>query len=63
MWEEISKEELPPGNTARIHSDRLKVPGGWIVRSSIGGYNVGAGISQTFIADPMHEWKLEEEKA
>ena len=36
------------------HSDRLKVPGGWIVRSW-----QGEGIHQIFIVDKEHSWKLE----
>ena len=38
-------------------SERLKVPGGWIVRSDSGSYE--GGVHQIFIEDPNYEWKLE----
>jgi hypothetical protein len=45
------------------YSDRLKVPGGWIVASYIviDRYK-GASVSihQVFVADPSHEWQLED---
>lgn len=46
MWEAIDK-----------HSERLKVPGGWIVRSWI-SYN-GSSVHQIFIADVNHAWELQ----
>jgi hypothetical protein len=41
-------------------SDRLKVPGGWIVRSytSMGKYSNEGGIHQIFISDVNHTWIL-----
>lgn len=60
MWEKI------PSNTTKVDSDRLRVPGGWIVRSYsfAEGGSLGSGachvfISKTFVTDPSHEWKLE----
>ncbi len=52
MWETIDK-----------FSERLKVPGGWIVRTSYLHVVKNAGVAvachQIFIADPSHEWSLE----
>jgi len=42
-WESISSD-----------SDRLKVPGGWVLRSY-----VMDSIHQVFISDPGHEWVIE----
>ena len=39
------------------YTDRLKVPGGWIVRS----YDLGMqskALHQVFISDPGHTWEL-----
>lgn len=52
MWERI------PGSDDPAISHRLRVHGGWIVRSVYTGYHSGAAISQTFVPDPAHEWKL-----
>ncbi len=40
----------------RSPSARLKVLGGWIVRSETGSYS--GGIHQIFIADSLHEWRI-----
>ena len=47
MWQQISS-----------NSERLQVPGGWIVRSRF-AVTYGAAITQTFIVDPEHTWVLE----
>ena len=39
-------------------SERLKVPGGWIVRSDSGSYE--GGVHMIFIKDAEYEWILEE---
>lgn len=51
-WEKIS-----------LQSDRLKVPGGWIVRSylDVGVTARACSIHQVFISDPEHLWKFEED--
>jgi len=49
MWESIDR-----------HTDRMKVPGGWIVRS-LKVYGEGCSIHQVFIEDKNHTWKLKEE--
>ena len=50
-WEDINS-----------NSDRLKVPGGWIVRSCVksGSYDGGASVHQIFISDSKHIWNLNE---
>ena len=45
-WEEIEES-----------TERLAVPGGWLVRSWASGYQTRA-IAQTFVADVNHEWVL-----
>lgn len=50
MWEQID-------HTVQAQSDRLKVPGGWIVRSRTCSRD--GGIHQIFVSDPSHSWKLE----
>lgn len=47
-WEELN------GDT-----DRLKVPGGWILRSYVGGMEAKT-LHQVFISDPEHTWKFNE---
>lgn len=39
--------------------NRLKVPGGWIVRTSRAD---GNDACQSFLPDPNHEWDLEDER-
>ena len=59
MWTIIETD-----TNANIRSDRLKVPGGWIVRScfSYASYaGGGCAIHQVFVPDPTHEWELKNE--
>lgn len=50
MW-----ERLPDGiDKQYVTSERLEVPGGWIVRTY-----VTRGVAQTFVSDPHHTWQLE----
>lgn len=39
---------------------RLRLPKGWLVRSTNGGmsYNQGASVSIIFIEDINHDWEL-----
>ena len=37
-------------------SDRLKVPGGWIVRTYM-THSTGCSIAMVFVSDPTHEWE------
>lgn len=47
-------------STAGPRTERLKVPGGWIVRSTIPhGYNAGSAVHQIFIEDEAHEWVID----
>ena len=43
------------------YTDRLKVPGGWIVVTSDLGYEAKA-IHQIFISDPGHTWKFKDQE-
>jgi len=49
LWEDIDDS-----------SDRLKVPGGWIVRSWISYWNSDGGVHQIFVVDVEHQWKIGE---
>lgn len=51
MWELIESNR-------GLFSDRLGVPGGWIVRSIIPSGNTGASVHMIFVNDPSHEWKI-----
>ena len=57
MWEVIEHDERSKGD----RTERLKVPGGWIVRSHCAGVT-GIAIAQTFVADPEYAWKLTKKK-
>ena len=48
-------------------SERLKVPGGWIVRSYVvknshiqNGTSVSVGLHQVFVSDPEYLWILDQ---
>lgn len=56
MWEEIEYDWMEG-----TLSDRLKVPGGWVVRSIVIG-NGNRDVNQVFVTDPKHEWVLAEEE-
>lgn len=58
MWEWIESEPQAKQEVGEISSARLRVPGGWIVRTVISRYQGGAHCCQTFVADPSHEWVL-----
>lgn len=59
MWEELS---IKNGIfTAGSYSSRLKVPGGWIVKTVIitaGNNDRNVALSQIFIQDQKHTWTL-----
>lgn len=50
VWEMVEKYTESPMST-----ERMKVPGGWIVRSD--SHN---GVAQTFVSDPGHMWNLDD---
>ena len=65
MWEKIPMSEhghedfhSSSGTNAHCVSHRLKVPGGWIVRTLAFAYRSGLGVVQTFVEDQRHEWEL-----
>lgn len=39
-------------------TERLQVPGGWLVCRIDGGKSP-AGMTMCFVADPNHEWRIE----
>lgn len=39
-------------------TDRMRVPGGWIVREQSGGENE-ISVALCFVPDPNHEWEIE----
>lgn len=43
-------------------SDRLRVPGGWIVRSHLEqSWDGGASVHQLMVFDTHHRWRLDDE--
>jgi hypothetical protein len=62
MWEKIPENEdtaTPEAhNPQQNHSARLRVPGGWLVRSISFGRE-GTGVGQTFVEDHEHSWSLD----
>jgi len=57
VWETIEKVNIEEGNRSKIYSDRLRVPGGWIVRSYT-TWNNSRAIHQIFVADEHHIWDI-----
>jgi hypothetical protein len=53
MWDELGNVEEPSGGVAVSH--RLKVQGGWIVRTVV-FKGASCAAEQTFVSDPGHEW-------
>ncbi|HXV27138.1 MAG TPA: hypothetical protein VD862_03915 [Candidatus Paceibacterota bacterium] len=62
MWEKLPQplEKNRQYAGGDVVSDRLRVPGGWIVRTIVTRYQGGSHAAHTFITDPAHEWKLPE---
>ena len=56
MWEIIPEEKELQENDGQV-SARLRVPGGWVVRTHLSGMNSSA-VAQTFVADSSHSWEL-----
>ncbi|MHB8069053.1 MAG: hypothetical protein ACYDIC_14280 [Desulfobaccales bacterium] len=55
LWETVDSEmkERRPGDPPDIHVARAKVPGGWLVRTSITGQ-----LPETvYLPDPNQEWQ------
>lgn len=51
-WEEVHKGV---GNGTY----RMNVIGGWLVKTET--YDVNDALAMTFVPDPNHEWKLEDD--
>lgn len=59
VWEVVEDKKV--GNIGRILSERLKVPGGWVLQTTVfrfGGES--AHVAQIFIKDDDHAWKVKE---
>ena len=41
-------------------SYRLKVPGGWVIRSRASYGTDSASVHHVFVKDPKHTWELED---
>ncbi len=53
MWRKIPTDGDAP--IYKYRSDRLKVAGGWLVRTITGeGNDAGTCVVQTFVSDPLH---------
>lgn len=55
MWEEVS-------SNGYFVTNRMKVPGGWLVITCFRESCIGAAVAQTFVADAWYKWKLEDKK-
>jgi len=56
MWEEIKDLHV---RDVVSSSARLKVPGGWLVRTILSGGGVHDKMALIFVADSEHKWELE----
>jgi hypothetical protein len=57
MWEKISE---PAGVVGlNVFSCRLRVPGGWIIRTVASEHESGVHVSMVFVTDPTHMWELQ----
>lgn len=56
VWEMVESEmkERRPGDPPTIHVKRAKVPGGWLVRTSITGQQLPETV---YLHDFNHEWE------
>ena len=60
MWEKLPElEEKAGGDYSVTSSQRMRVLGGWIVRSVVTQVEGGAGVHHIFIADSDHIWKID----
>jgi len=60
-WESIGEDDYGIGNSLNGETYRLKVPGGWLVKSVMFGMGSRASISPSvslvFVSDPTHQWE------
>ncbi|WP_429885749.1 hypothetical protein [Geoalkalibacter halelectricus] len=58
-WQPIQENketiEIFSKHHKHVASERLKVPGGWVVRTIANRDSVA--IDQIFVSDPNHEWQ------
>jgi len=54
----MADDEKTPWERLDKTTARLKVPGGWVLRS-VAWYTDSVSLHHVFVADPEHEWKLE----
>lgn len=56
IWETVDSDmqERRPGGPPTIHVARAKVPGGWLVRTSITGQQLPETV---YLPDPNQEWQ------
>ncbi len=57
MWELIEHKSRAETGEYELTSDRLRVPGGWIVRTIITRIEA-TSVHQVFVPDPDDQWKL-----
>ena len=57
-------DELYPREYERVTSNlqRMKVPGGWLVKTHVISIGVADSIAMAFIPDPNYDWKFKEEE-
>lgn len=61
-WETLSEENTRHNSSSQtIISSRLRVPGGWIIRTVSSRFEAGVSVAQTFIADGLHQWEITHE--
>jgi len=65
MWEVVTKGKVVlSGHESSETTERLNVEGGWCVRTVVRSLNSGdVSVAQTFVPDPEHKWKLENESS
>lgn len=58
-WECLSSDRKERvGGTLEITTERLSVWGGWIVRTILTDFENAPSVTQTFVGDINHYWKL-----
>lgn len=51
MWEVVIQEGV------LFRTERLKVPGGWLVRTSHFNWSLWRPVTMTFMPDPTYVWQ------
>jgi hypothetical protein len=57
MWEKIHE---PGPRNSLVESHRLKVPGGWVIRTIVTAHGTknGVSVSQVFVPDISQAWTI-----